>query len=237
MENRSNHRPAVFANEDEPKFSLKDVNWTRLFGYLKPYWKRMGLAILALIASSGFGLAFPLVIVRLLDSVTKVGSFGPLNMLAGVLVVIFLLQAAFSFVQSYLLAYIGERVVFDLRTSLYTHLQEMSLDFYASRRVGDLVSRLSSDVTQMRNMLTTNLTQLLSQLVTLIGSIAILLTLNSQFTLFILGIIPVLLGIAFFFGSRIHKGSTKIQDQLAMTKRWLLYNGDWAFLLTIYLPI
>jgi subfamily B ATP-binding cassette protein MsbA len=214
MEHGSDHRGAVNRNEDE-KFSLKDVNWARLFGYLKPYWKRMGVAIFALMASSAFGLAFPLVIVRLLDSVTQAGSFGPLNMLAGALVVIFLLQATFSFVQSYLLAYIGERVVFDLRTSLYTHLQNMSLDFYASRRVGDLVSRLSSDVTQMRNMLTSNVTQLLSQLVTLIGSIAILLTLNSQFTLFILAIIPVLLGIAFFFGTRIHKGSTKIQDQLA----------------------
>jgi subfamily B ATP-binding cassette protein MsbA len=214
MEHGSDHRRAVNRNEDE-KFSLKDVNWARLFGYLKPYWKRMGVAILALMASSAFGLAFPLVIVRLLDSVTQAGSFGPLNTMAGALVVIFLLQAAFSFVQSYLLAYIGERVVFDLRTSLYTHLQTMSLDFYTSRRVGDLVSRLSSDVTQMRNMLTSNVTQLLSQLVTLIGSIAILLTLNSQFTLFILAIIPVLLVIAFFFGSRIEKGSTKIQDQLA----------------------
>src|SRR5436190_15811111 len=100
MEHRSDDRRAVFPNEDEPKFSLKDVNWRRLLGYLKPYWGRMAVAILALIASSGFGLAFPLIIVRLLDSVTKAASFAPLNMLAGALVVIFLLQAGFTFVQS-----------------------------------------------------------------------------------------------------------------------------------------
>jgi subfamily B ATP-binding cassette protein MsbA len=175
----------------------------------------MSLAIMAMLVSSGFGLAFPAVIVRLLDSVTDSSDFGPLNRMAGLLIVIFLLQAAFSFLQSYLLTFIGERIVFDLRTSLYTHLQELSLDFYASRRVGDLVSRLSSDVTQMRTMLTSNIPGLLSSVLTLVGSVAIVLTMNTRFTLFILALIPVLIMVAFLFGSRIQKGSTRVQDQLA----------------------
>ena len=154
-------------------------------------------------------------IVRLLDSVTQVKSYGSLNKLALLLVGLFLMQAAFSFVQSYLLTYVGERIVYDLRTSLYNHLQQLSLDFYAVRRVGEIVSRLSSDVTQMRTMLTSNITSLLSQVVTLVGSIVILLTMNSQFTLFILAIIPVLLVVAFTFGRRITKSSTQIQDELA----------------------
>ncbi len=217
MENRSNGRRerSTLLNQNEPAISFKAVNWRRLFSYLKPYWGRMGLAILALLLSGGFGLAFPLVIVRLLDAVTKAQNFGPLNMLAGLLVGIFLLQAAFSALQSYLLAYVGEHIVYDLRTSLYGHLQKLSLDFYAKRRVGDIVSRLSSDVTQMRTMLTTNLTMLLSQVLTLIGSIVILLNMNARFTLFILGLAPVLILIAFTFGKRIHKGSMKVQDQLA----------------------
>ncbi len=217
MENRSNGRRerSTLLNQNEPAISFKAVNWRRLFSYLKPYWGRMGLAILALLLSGGFGLAFPLVIVRLLDAVTKAQNFGPLNMLAGLLVGIFLLQAAFSALQSYLLAYVGEHIVYDLRTSLYGHLQKLSLDFYAKRRVGDIVSRLSSDVTQMRTMLTTNLTMLLSQVLTLIGSIVILLNMNARFTLFILGLAPVLILIAFTFGKRIHKGSIKVQDQLA----------------------
>ena len=218
MENRSNGDqrggPELF-NQDGPAVSFKAVNWGRLFGYLKPYWGRMALAILALLVSSGFGLAFPLVIVRLLDSVTKAKSFAPLNNLALLLVGIFLFQAVFSFFQSYLLAYIGEHIVYDLRTSLYNHLQRFSLDFYATRRVGDIVSRLSSDVTQMRTMLTTNLTGFLSQVITLIGSIVIVLTMNARLTLFILALIPVLILVAFLFGSRIQKGSTRVQDQLA----------------------
>ncbi|HEX7557047.1 MAG TPA: ABC transporter ATP-binding protein, partial [Leptolinea sp.] len=161
------------------------------------------------------GLAFPLIIVKMLESVTKVRDFGPLNSLAILLLGIFLVQAAFNFVQSYLLSYVGERIVFDLRTSLYSHLQNLSLDYYANHRVGDIVSRISSDVTQMRSMLTTNITMLLSQVLTLIGSIIIVFTINAQFTLFILAMVPVLIGIAVMFGSRIQKKSTSIQDQLA----------------------
>ena len=217
MRNRSTRRAGRSAAPDEDKkpVSFKEVKWGRLFGYLKPYRGRMGLALLALLVYSGFGLAFPLVIVRLLDAVTHALNYDTLNMLAGLLVGIFLFQSAFSFLQSYLLAYIGERIVFDLRTSLYKHLHELSLDFYATRRVGDLVSRLSSDVTQMRNMLTNNITMFLSQIVSLVGSIVIVLTLNARLTMFILAMVPLLILVAFFFGRRITRSSTKIQDQLA----------------------
>jgi len=218
MENRSNHRGRerhpMFAQK-EPGVSFKTINWRRLLSYLKPYWGKMGLALLALLASSGFGLAFPLIIVRLLDSVTKAKSFGPLNNLALLLVGIFLLQALFTSVQSYLLSYIGEHIVYDLRTSLYTQLQKLSLSFYSSRRVGDIVSRLSSDVTQMRTMLTNNLTGFLSQILTLIGSIVIVLTMNTRLTLFILALVPVLIVVAGVFGSRLQKASMHIQDELA----------------------
>jgi ATP-binding cassette, subfamily B, bacterial MsbA len=218
MVNRSNGRrrarPAPAA-EEEAALSLKSVNWRRLLAYLKPYSARMTLAILALLVSSGLGLAFPLVIVRLLDSVTQAKSYGSLNMLAVLLVGLFLLQATFSFVQTYLLTYIGEHIVYDLRTSLYKHLQRLSLDFFATRRVGEIVSRLSSDVTQMRSMLTTSITSLLSQVVALVGSIVIVVTLNAGLTLFILGLVPVLMLVAFVFGGRIQKISTKVQDQLA----------------------
>ena len=218
MENRSNdrhHDRPSFFSQNEPAIPLKSVNWRRLLGYLKPYWKKMSLAMLALLASSLFGLAFPLVIIRLLDSVTKAKTFGPLNNLALLLIGIFLLQALFTSVQSYLLSYIGEHIVYDLRTSLYNQLQRLSLSFYSSRRVGDIVSRLSSDVTQMRTMLTSNLTGFLSQILALVGSIIIVLTLNTRLTLFILALVPVLIIVAAIFGSRVQKASTQIQDQLA----------------------
>lgn len=215
--NRSNGRrgqPAA-AEETEPGTPLNSIHWRRLLGYLTPYWKQMAFAIFALLLASGLGLTFPLVIVRLLDSVTRSKTYGPLNALALTLGGLFLFQAGFMFLQSYLLTYIGEHIVYDLRTSLYRHLQKLSLDFYAARRVGEIISRLSSDVTQMRAMLTTNLTTLLSQVVSLVGSIVIVVVLNANLTLFILALIPVLILVALVFGRRIQKISTTVQDQLA----------------------
>ena len=99
MENRSNHRggerPSLFKT-DEQAVALKSINWGRLLGYLKPYIGRMSLALLALLLSTGFGLAFPAIIVRLLDTVTSTTSYGPLNMLALVLLGVFLLQSGFQ---------------------------------------------------------------------------------------------------------------------------------------------
>ena len=204
----------TLAPENGPSASIRAVDWRRLFGYLQPYGRRLTLAILALLLSSGAGLAFPLVIVRLLDSVTRAGNLGSLNTLALLLVGIFLLQATFSALQSYLLAYIGESIVYDLRTSLYRQLQSLSLDFYASRRVGDVVSRLTSDVTQMRALLTNNLASFLSQVLVLIGSIAIVLTMNASLTLFILALVPVLIVAGAVFGRQVQKVSRQVQDQL-----------------------
>jgi subfamily B ATP-binding cassette protein MsbA len=218
MNKRSNNRNKKEegkANENGSAPSFKEINWRRLLAYLKPYWGRMTLALIALLISAVFGLAFPLVIVRLLDSVTQAKTYAPLNHLAVILVGIFLMQASFTSIQSYLLAYIGEHIVFDLRTSLYTQLHKLSLSFYSSRRVGDIVSRLSSDVTQMRTMLTNNLTGFLSQMLTLIGSIVIVTMMNARLTLFILALVPVLIVVAGVFGSRLQKASTHIQDQLA----------------------
>ncbi len=201
--------------ENPTNLPIRNLEWRRLAGYLRPYWRRMTLAVLALVIASGFGLAFPLVIVRLLQTVTQQGDLSGLDRLALLLGGIFLLQAGFGALQSYLLSYIGERIVLDLRTSLYGQLQRLSLDFYAKRRVGDVVSRLTSDVTQLRALLTTNLTQLLTQLLMLIGSIVIVLTLNARLTGFILALLPVLIAVAAVFGRRVQQVSRQVQDRLA----------------------
>ena len=205
----------ALAPDNNPNVSLKALNWRRLFAYLKPYRARMALAIVALLISTGLGLSFPTVIVRMLDAVTRTGSTGTLNRLALLLAGIFLVQASFSFLQSTLLTIVGERIVCDLRTTLYHHLHRLSLDFYAGRRVGEIVSRLSSDVTQMRTVLTGNVTSLLSQSVTLIGALAIVVSINTHLTLFILGLVPLLVLVAAVFGRRIQKISTTVQDRLA----------------------
>jgi subfamily B ATP-binding cassette protein MsbA len=193
------------------------VDWRRLFRFLAPYRWRMALAIVALAVYSLINLAFPLVIVQLLDAVLKQRDQSQLAILALALVGLFFVQATFSFLQSYLLSYIGEWIVLDLRTALYKHLHSLSLDFYASRRVGEIISRISSDVTQVRGVLTNNITQLLSNLVTLIGSIVIVFLLNPRLVGFVLVLALAIVGVAAVFGRQFQRLSTTVQDELAQS--------------------
>src|SRR5258708_29682018 len=112
---RERRGPKLVAAENE-NVSIKNLNWRRMFGYLKPYWKQMALALVGLVVSTGLGLVFPLVIVRLLDTATQSKTFGALNNLALTLIGLFVFQAAFGFVQSYFLSFVGEHIVLDLRT-------------------------------------------------------------------------------------------------------------------------
>ena len=191
------------------------TEWRRLLGYLRPYRARMALVIFALLLASAIGLVFPLVVVRLIQTVLKQPSMTPLNQLTAALIGLFLVQSAASFVQSYHSSYIGERIALDVRAALYTHLHRLSLDFYADRRTGELVSRLSSDATLLRTVLTSNLTLLLSQGVSLLGAIAIVFALNTHLTLFILALVPPVTGLAVVFGRRFQTLSTEVQDSLA----------------------
>ncbi len=201
--------------EDVVETPKTPVNWGRLFGYLRPYKLRMVIAIGSLIVYSGIGLVFPLVIVQLLNSVLKQKDLEQLDVITVGLVAMFFVQAAFSFIQGYSLTFIGERILLDLRTQLYTHLQKLSLDFYANRRVGELVSRISSDVTQVRSVLTGNITQFLSQIISLVGSVILVFILDPRLTLFILVLAPVLIVVAFAFGRSFRGLSTRVQDELA----------------------
>lgn len=175
----------------------------------------MALALAASLIGSAFGLMFPMLIVKLFEGITRTRDLHLLNVLAGSLIAVFLLQGLFSFIQSYLLAFIGERIVFDLRTSLYGHLQGLSFDFFGHRRIGDLVSRLSSDVTLMRTVLTTNVAMLFSQVTMVIGSLVLMLNMNARLTIFILSLAPMMIVVALLFSKKIKNDSTLVQDQLA----------------------
>ncbi len=200
----------------EPSAAPKrPINWQRLFSYLAPHRARLALAIFSLLFATGLGLIFPLVIADLLGAVLAQQGYEALNALTLTLVGLFFAQAFLTFVQNYNLAYIGEKIVFRLRNQLYAHIQRLSLEFFVLRRVGEILSRLSSDVNLVRTLLTTNITSLLSNVLALVGSIAIVFVLNPALTLFILVLIPSLFVVAIVFGRPLQRLSTRYQDELA----------------------
>ncbi len=131
------------------------------------------------------------------------------------LIALFCVQAVGGFVQTYLLGVVGERVVAQLRGELFGRLITLSLDFHASRRVGELISRLSSDVTLVRTMLTQTVTSLLSSIIGLVGSVMILFTLSPTLLLVVLLLAPALIAVAIVFGRPLQRVSTQVQDTIA----------------------
>jgi ATP-binding cassette, subfamily B, bacterial MsbA len=201
----------------DPNAEIPDIpmNWRRLIGYLSPYKARMALAVVALIASAGLGLIFPAVISGVVDSVLQQQNVELLNQITVGLLIVFFLRSLTSLLENYNLNYIGERLVVDLREQLYRHLQNLSMGFFASRRVGELISRLTNDVTVMRTVLTNNINVLLQQTISMIGAIIVMLVLNWRLTLFILLLTPILVGLGAVFGLWMRRTSTQIQDELA----------------------
>jgi subfamily B ATP-binding cassette protein MsbA len=210
---RRPRRDTTPAESKEDRPSIQETR--RLLAYLKPYKKPMAIAIVALIFGAILGLVFPWILQNLVDAVFVQNNQQLLNQITLILIVTFLIRSVFYYFQVYFLSYVGERIVVDLRTQVYEHLHLMSLGFYSERRVGELVSRLTSDVTIVRSALTNNVATVLSQSLTFIGSFVLMLVLNFTLTMYILLVTPIIIGLGAVFGARLRRLSTDVQDELA----------------------
>ncbi len=191
------------------------MQWRRLLSYLAAYKLRLALSSIGLLLAAGLSLVFPAVIQRVIDSVFTEADIALLDSITLALLAVFIFRSLASFVQNYNLNYVGEKIVVDLRCQLYAHFQTLSIKYYNDRRVGELISRLSSDVTVVRTVLTGNISSFLQQTLTLFGSIAVMLYLNWRLTLFILALTPIIVAVAFVLGSAIRRASTRVQDEIA----------------------
>ncbi len=194
---------------------LRGVKWRRLFQYVYPYRGRLLLAVLALMASSSIGLLLPLAVRWLVDTIASAASSMILDRVALALLGVFILQMAFNFTQSYFITYVGERAIADLRIEVYTHLQKLSLAFFNERRVGELTSRVTNDVTLIQSVTTNSVASLLQNIITFIGSFAMMLQLSWRLTTVTLLLIPLLIALGIYFGRKLRNLSTEVQDRLA----------------------
>ncbi|MCB8979278.1 MAG: ABC transporter ATP-binding protein [Ardenticatenaceae bacterium] len=187
----------------------------RLLGYVRPYRRRMTFSIILLVFSTLLGLVLPLVVQNLVDVVLIDKNMARLNQLAIGLFVVFIVQALFSFGHRLTLAYVGEKVIAHIRVQIYTHLQSLSLKYYADHRTGEVVSRLTNDVSQLQTAVTDNLVALLRQAITLVGAAVLLFWLNWRLTLVILTGIPIISLTMVFLGRKIRQAAKAVQDALA----------------------
>ncbi|HTG16395.1 MAG TPA: ABC transporter transmembrane domain-containing protein [Blastocatellia bacterium] len=199
--------------KEKPRVSPRDL--LRLLAYTRPYRVRLAIALLSLLIAGALGLAFPQVVRMLIDAAFVDRDSHKLNRLALLLVAVFASQAAFSFLRTYLLSYTGERIVADVRTQVYNHLTGLPVAFFANRRVGELTSRLASDVSVVQTATTGSVTELLRLSLMLVGGVTIIFITNTRLTLLMLAIVPVVIVAAHFYGRYVRRLSTEVQDRLA----------------------
>jgi ABC transporter fused permease/ATP-binding protein len=207
--------------EELPKASVNKETLQEglmLFQYIHPYrWKFFaGLFFIAL--SGGTTMAFPYFLKKLIDSAQEI-SKGNLSTSPGTIALsmmgILAVQMVFSYLRVYLFTYVGENALADLRKDIYKRLISLSMDFFSQRRVGELSSRISADVSQIQDAVTTVFAELLRGLLILLIGLGLIFYLSPKLTLLILGIVPFIAVFAVLFSKRIRKFSREAQDQLA----------------------
>jgi ABC-type multidrug transport system fused ATPase/permease subunit len=186
----------------------------RLFRFIGPqkYVFIAGLAFLVL--SSLTTLVFPALIGELLDAATK-GTLDKINQLGLILIIIFLVNAVFSYFRIYLFAVVTQKTLALLRQTTYNHLIKLPMSFFSSRRVGELNSRISADISLLQDTFTTTLAQFVRQVITIVGGITLLTIISPRLTVFMLALIPVVAIVARIFGTFIRKLSKQAQTIVA----------------------
>ena len=207
------------ALEEHEKRKLNKQSFQKLSGifrFLLPYKWTFIAGLFFLLLSSLTLLTFPFVAGKLID--TAQGEdwiVSDINTIALMLVGILAVQSIFSFFRVWLFALVSERSMRDIRQSLYNRLLRLPMTFFDKRRTGELISRITSDVSLLQDTFSVTLAELFRQVVTLIAGIAFLFFTTPKLTFFMLGTFPILVLVAMVFGRFIRGLSKKTQDELA----------------------
>src|SRR5512147_2913291 len=187
----------------------------RFLPFVHPYLLRMLLGGLLVMGVAAINLALLRLAGMLWDVITVQHDGVRMTELIGVFLGLVVLQGLCAMGHSYMTAWVSQRIVADFRRFLFGHLQTLDIGFFARRRTGELLSRLMNDVTVIQSVVTETPIDSAKQLVTFVGGIAFLLTMNWRLCLLILIVLPVLVLVAKIFGRKLKSLSTLMQDHTA----------------------
>jgi ABC-type multidrug transport system fused ATPase/permease subunit len=187
----------------------------KLYRYLKPYKWEYALGMVFLLLSSSASLAFPKLLGQLVESGNQGNLAEELNRIALLLIGLLIGQSVFSYFRIVLFVRVTENTLSDLRQHAFSHLIRLPMKYYMQRRVGELNSRISADVTLLQDALTSTMAEFIRQLIIIAGGIALMLITSMKLTLFMLLILPVIMILVGIFGRYIRSLSKKAQSQVA----------------------
>jgi ATP-binding cassette subfamily B protein len=205
--------PATGTATDERKRDLKPL--MRLWPYLRPHGLRILGAGIALVIGAVSTLVLGAILRNLLDKGFNQGNAAYLDQALLQMLVAIAFMALAAFLRMYLGTWLGERLVADLRKSLFRHLLGLDMAFYETAKTGAVVSRITADTTLLQSVVTTSAPIALRQFMTLIGGLALLFYTSPKLTALVLVVVPIVVGSIIVFGRRVRSLSRTTRDRVA----------------------
>jgi ATP-binding cassette subfamily B protein len=168
----------------------------RVLNYAKPYWWHISGMLVTILLSAALTLVSPLIFRQMIDTVLPSKNLNQLTILAVVLLLVPIFNGGIGVIQRRLNSAVGEGVIYDLRSSLFSRLQRMSLRFFTNTKTGELMSRLNSDVVGAQNAISNTIVNIVTNLVEAIAILVVMLTLQWQLTLLSVLILPIFIIVA-----------------------------------------
>ncbi|HEV7382152.1 MAG TPA: ABC transporter transmembrane domain-containing protein [Dyadobacter sp.] len=210
------------ANDSGKKspFKIKKISWDglkvtiQLFRYVVPYKGLFAAGMVFLVLSTATSLAFPKLIGNIIE-VIEGKSVYSINQVTLLLFIILILQAIFSYFRIYLFTLVSEKSMLNIRSDVFSRIVTLPITYLEQKRVGELTSRITSDISQLQGLMSFTLAELFRQVATLIVGVGILFYTSWKLTLFMLATFPFLVIASVFFGRHMRTLSKKAQDELA----------------------
>ena len=191
------------------------TNYKRLLLFIKPYMSRLGMAVVCIIFAAAANLYVPWIIKDIIDTVLANKDMKMLNAIAGGIVVVFFFRGIFYYGQTYLVSYIAQKIIIDIRETRYRKLQSLQLRYYQKRQTGTIMSYITNDVAALQAALVDSLIEMVTEGAILIGSICTMFYLDWKLSLLTFVTVPLIAQAMKVFGRKLKTSGTVIQERTA----------------------
>ncbi len=188
-------------------------NFSRLLSYLKPYRTRVGIAVGLMLLVTLTALPMPRITQYVIDDVLPKKQFHALNYVFLMVVLLYLIRGTISFLLNYLISWLGQRIVFDLRFQSYRHINRLSLSYYDKRQTGKIMARVIDDINVIQYMITGGFVTLITDILTLVVVIPVVFWMDWRLALISITVVPIYVACYKLFLKKIRRLSEQLREK------------------------
>jgi ATP-binding cassette subfamily B protein len=193
----------------------RELQLSRLARFMLPYRRRAAFGVVAMIVFTVTTLSIPYLVKIAIDSGIRKSDLHVVNLVIIAFLSVTVVNLGASYLQTYLVSWVGQRTILDIRRALFAHIQKLSLDFFGRQKTGWIVSRLTNDIDALDQLVTDGFTSLVTNGFTLIGAVVFLFVLDWRLALATLSVMPVLVAATLVFRTHSARSYAKVRDRIA----------------------